>query len=266
MKMKIVIIFANQKGGVGKTTLCREIAVYLAFYGLVVLIIDADAQGNLSKSLTSNENPVPGLYEALEGQAVNIQNLGDNLSLLSGDFRLSGLEKSLVGEMDAYGRLKELLESPLFANYDLILIDTPPSLGVLTGNALAAGNHIVIPMRPALYSMQGTNDLVKTIAKVRKTLNPDLNLLGVIINGFDSIPVIVKEIRKEIEDSFGDKVFGTALSETIKFEEAIAEKKGVIHLKKLDKSRAKEEVEKIGVELLTRLGTEGMMFREASHG
>jgi chromosome partitioning protein len=249
-----IIIFSNQKGGVGKTTICRELGISLAFQGLVVLLVDCDPQGNLSKSLTSNEHTVPGLYEALEGGAVNIQNLGDNLSLLSGDFRLSGLEKSLVGEMDAYGRLTELFSSELFQAYDLILVDTPPSLGVLTGNALAAGKHIVIPMRPSLYSMQGTNDLVKTIAKVRKTLNPDLNLLGVIINGFDSVPVIVKEIRKEIEDSFGDKVFGTALSETIKFEEAIAEKKGVIHLKKLDKSRAKLEVERISVELLVRLG------------
>jgi chromosome partitioning protein len=257
-----IIIFSNQKGGVGKTTLCREIGIALAFQGLIVLLVDCDPQGNLSKSLTSNEHTVPGLYEALDGgpstplgtSAVNIQNLGDNLSLLSGDFRLASLEKSLVGEMDAYGRLTELLSSELFQAYDLILVDTPPSLGVLTGNALAAGKHIIIPMRPSLYSMQGTNDLVKTIAKVRKTLNPDLNLLGVIINGFDSIPVIVKEIRKEIEESFGTKVFGTALSETIKFEEAIAEKKGVIHLKKLDKSRAKLEVERISVELLVRLG------------
>jgi chromosome partitioning protein len=248
------VIFSNQKGGVGKTTLCRELGIALAFQGLVVLLVDCDPQGNLSKSLTSNEHTVPGLYEALDGGAVNIQNLDDNLSLLAGDFRLASLEKSLVGEMDAYGRLTELLSSELFQAYDLILVDTPPSLGVLTGNALAAGKHIVIPMRPSLYSMQGTNDLVKTIAKVRKTLNPDLNLLGVIINGFDSVPVIVKEIRKEIEESFGNKVFGTALSETIKFEEAIAEKKGVVHLKKLDKSRAKLEVERISVELLVRLG------------
>jgi len=145
-------------------------------------------------------------------------------------------------------------------------VDTPPSLGVLTGNALAAGRHIVIPMRPALYSMQGTNDLVKTIAKVRKTLNPDLNLLGVIINGFDSIPVIVKEIRKEIEESFGDKMFKTALSETIKLEEAIAEKIGVIHLKKLDKSRAKEEIQRIGAEMLVRLGGAFNEESEARHG
>jgi chromosome partitioning protein len=260
------VIFSNQKGGVGKTTLCRELGVYFASRDLHVLLVDCDPQGNLSMSLTENEHPVPGLYEALEGGAVNIQKLDDKLSLLSGDFRLASLEKSLVGELDAYDRLKELFASQLFTGYDLILVDTPPSLGVLTGNALAAGKHIVIPMRPALYSMQGTNDLVKTIAKVRKTLNPDLNLLGVIINGFDSIPVIVKEIRKEIEESFGDKMFETALSETIKLEEAIAEKVGVIHLKKLDKSRAKEEIQRIGAELLVRLGGAFNEESEARHG
>jgi chromosome partitioning protein len=106
---------------------------------------------------------------------------------------------------------------------------------------------------------------MKTMAKVKKTINPALNLLGVIINGFDSVPVIVREIRKEIEESFGDKVFSTVLSQTIKLEEAIAERTGVIHLKHLAKSRAKEEVERIGAEFLARLG--GVSAEsEARHG
>jgi chromosome partitioning protein len=259
-----VTIFSNQKGGVGKTTLCRELGVYISTRGFHVLLVDADPQGNLSKSLLSEEFS-GGLYDALEGNAIALQELSSNISILAGDFRLSALEKSLVGEIDAFGRLRELFETSHFRNYDHIFVDTPPSLGVLTGNALAAGDHILIPMRPSMYSMQGTNDLMKTIAKVIKTINPGLNLLGVIINGFDSQPVIVREIRREIEESFGEKVFATVLSQTIKLEEAIAERTGVIHLKHLAKSHAKEEVERIGAELLVRFG--GVFNgNEAHHG
>jgi chromosome partitioning protein len=254
MNAPIITVFSNQKGGVGKTTLCRELGVYVSTRGFHVLLVDADPQGNLSKSLLSDDASAGGLYDALEGSAIAVKSVSSSLSILSGDFRLSALEKSLVGEIDAFGRLRELFESAHLKNYDHIFVDTPPSLGVLTGNALAAADHILIPMRPALYSMQGTNDLMKTVAKVKKTINPSLNLLGVIINGFDSQPVIVREIRKEIEDSFKDKVFGTVLSQTIKLEEAIAERTGVIHLKHLAKSHAKEEVERIGAELLVRLG------------
>jgi chromosome partitioning protein len=263
----LVTIFSNQKGGVGKTTLCRELGVYMSTRGVHVLLVDADPQGNLSKSLLPDDGAAAGgLYDALEGSAVAVQAIADRLSILAGDFRLSALEKSLVGEIDAFGRLRELFETEHFQSYHHIFVDTPPSLGVLTGNALAAADHLVIPMRPALYSMQGTNDLMKTVTKVKKTINPGLNLLGVIINGFDSQPVIVREIRKEIEESFGDKVFATVLSQTIKLEEAIAEHTGVIHLKHLARSHAKEEVERIGAELLARLGEAGHGPEEAPNG
>jgi chromosome partitioning protein len=247
-------IFINWKGGTGKTTVCRELGVYVASRGLKVALIDADPQGNLTKSLLPETAAGgAGLYDALDGGALNLHELDRHLHLLAGDFRLSALEKSLVGEIDAFGRMRELFAQEAFQRHSHLFIDTPPSLGVLTGNALAAGDHIIIVMRPALYSMQGTNDLMQTISKVKKTLNPRLNLLGVIINGFDSQPVIVREIRKEIEESFGEKVFSTVLSQTIKLEEAIAERTGVIHMKYLAKSRAKEEVERIGAELLARL-------------
>jgi len=253
-----VIIFSNQKGGVGKSTLSRELGIYLASRGHNILLVDCDPQGNLSKSLLEeNETTGPGLYEALTGDAILFKEITEHLSILTGDFRLSSLEKSLIGEIDCYTRLKELFETNHFKAFDIIFLDTPPSLQVLTLNALAAADYIIIPMRPTLYSMQGTNDLISTIAKVKKNLNPELNLLGVIINGFESIPVITREIKNEIKESFGDKVFEQVLSKTIKLEEAIAEKKGVIHLRKLDRSRAKQEVSRIGVELLARLGLQG---------
>jgi chromosome partitioning protein len=252
--MMPIIIFPNQKGGCGKTTTTRELALFTATLGKKVCIIDSDPQGNLTKSLVSEDDIISGLYEALDNQAYEFIPVNGNLRLLAGDKRLAVLEKSLIGEMDAFTRLKDLLAEELFAGFDYIFIDTPPSLGILTGNGLVAATHFVIPMSPALYTLQGTNDLMDTVSKVRRNLNPDLKLLGVIINAYDSKPVITRQITEEIRESFGDIVFATHLSKTIKIEEAIAQKIGVTELRRLDRSRAREEVAAIGNELLRRLG------------
>jgi chromosome partitioning protein len=247
-----IIIFSNQKGGVGKTTLTRELGIYVASLGNGVLLVDCDPQSNLTKSLL--ETADGGLYDALAGGAALPVALEGNLSLFAGDFRLALLEKSLIGEIDAYSRLRSLLADPSLAAFDFIFLDTPPSLGVLTVNALTAAQHLLIPMNPSLYSMQGTNDLMRTVSKIRSNLNPALSLLGVIINAYDSVPVITRQIRREIEGSFLEKVFATVLSKSIKLEEAIASRKGVIHHTHLGESRARQEVCALGDELLHRLG------------
>jgi chromosome partitioning protein len=246
-----VVIFSNQKGGVGKTTLTREIGIYLSSLGKRLLFVDCDPQGNLTKSLTGET--YGGLYEALTDGGLHLAALDGNASLLAGDFRLALLEKSLTGEIDAYSRLRELLGREELAAFQFVFLDTPPSLGVLTVNALAAAGHLVIPMNPSLYSMQGTNDLMRTVSKVRSTLNPALSLCGVIINAYDGVPVITRQIRAEIEASFGGKVFSTVLSKSIRIEEAIATRTGVIHHKHLAGSRAADEVKALGDELLSRL-------------
>jgi chromosome partitioning protein len=255
------VIFSNQKGGVGKTTLTREIGIYLSNLSHRVLFVDCDPQGNLSKSLL--EQTDGGLYEGLADRELRLAALDDHASILSGDFRLALLEKSLIGEIDAYTRVRELLADKRLASFDFILLDTPPSLGVLTVNALAAAQHLVIPMNPSLYSMQGTNDLMRTVSKVRANLNHSLSLLGVIINAFDSVPVITRQIRAEIEGSFTDKVFATVLSKSIKLEEAIASRTGVIRHRHLGASRVADEVRSLGDELLRRLGSPAT--REVRH-
>ncbi len=245
------IIFSNQKGGVGMTTLTREIGLTLAVAGKRVLLVDCDPQGNLTKSLVDGAEG-GGLYDALQdGSGVRITDLDEHLSLLAGDFRLSLLEKSLIGEIDAYTRLKALLGDPRIGSYELVLLDTPPSLGVLTVNALAAASDLVIPINPSLYSMQGTNDLLRTVSKVRSSLNPTLNLLGVIVNAYDSVPVITRQIRAEIESSFGEKVFTTVLSKSIRLEEAIASRRGVIQ--HAGSHKVADEVRSLVAELVHRL-------------
>ena len=124
------IIFSNQKGGVGKTTLTRELGIYLSSLNNRVLLVDCDPQGNLTKSLL--EGTDGGLYDALTSDGLPPLKLDEKLSLYAGDFRLALLEKSLIGEIDAYSRLRTLLADPVIADFDLIFLDTPPSLGVLT--------------------------------------------------------------------------------------------------------------------------------------
>jgi len=246
MTKPAIIVFSNQKGGVGKTTCTRELSIWLASKGHKTLIIDTDPQANLSKSLV--DEPGFGLYEAITGIEYEPEEVKPNLWLLSGNVKLAGLEKQLISELDAYTRMRDLLLEEKFFEYDFILIDSPPSLGVLTVNALTASDFLIIPMNPSLYSMQGTNDLMATVSKVRKNYNPNLSLLGVIINAFDSIPSITRQIKKEIEETFKSKVFKTAISKSIQIEEAIASKKGVT----TGKTKVSEEIKDIGKELIIR--------------
>ena len=245
------ILFTNQKGGVGKTTLTREIGLYLGKTGKRILFVDCDPQGNLSKSLVETE-PERGLFEALDGEAINLCRVSETVSLLAGSVRLALLEKRLLGELDAYSRLSDLFENEVFRDFDFILLDTPPSLGILTVNALAACEGLVVPMSPALYSLQGTNDLMQTVSKVRKSLNPGLELVGVIINAFDSVPVITRQIKSEIEEAFGEKVFPVVVSKSIRIEEAIALKVGVSVIDQ--KHKVAGEIKSISEELLSRCG------------
>jgi chromosome partitioning protein len=175
------------------------------------------------------------------------------LALLPGNLSLSLLEKRLLGEIDAYERLRELLDTDEFRVYDFILLDTPPSLGILTINALGAADHVVIPMSPSLYSMQGTNDLMASVAKVRKGLNPSINLLGVIINAYDSVPVITREIREEIRENFAEKLFTYHLSRSIRVEEVIIRGEGLAQQKGREYAKAREEILAITKELLNRI-------------
>ena len=249
------IIFTNQKGGVGKTTLCRNIGWQLATCGYKVLLIDADGQGNLTKSLVEEETDLetPGLYEALTGSGIHFQQIRENLSLLSGSKKLSLLEKQLASEIDGYTRFKELLEGDDFRQFDLVFIDSPPSLGMLTANGLAASSYLVIPMNASLFSMQGTNDLLETVGKVTKTFNSELSLLGVVLNTYDMIPLISRQIREEIIESFKEIMFKTVIHKSIKIEEAVALQCGVGELTGSGTQKVKNEIASLSAELIVRL-------------
>ena len=252
-----IVVVTNQKGGVGKTTLVRELGLALAADGLSVLLVDSDAQGNLTRSLIDEKGSelIDGaeLAEGLEGDQVEPLRLRDKVDLLAGGRSLSFFERRYYGEVDCYHRLKKLFERELFRAYDLILIDTPPSLGILTVNALAAADGLLIPMSPAQYTMQGTNELLATVTKSRETLNGELDLIGAMINAFDPVPVIVREIVQEIRSSFGPTCFGSFITKSIRIEEAIAEKKGVVELSGSSWKKCRDEVVAAAAELRGRL-------------
>jgi chromosome partitioning protein len=256
-----VVVVTNQKGGVGKTTLVRELGLALAADGLSVLLVDSDAQGNLTRSLveTKDQDTFAGqsgsaeLAAGLEGEEVRPFPLRDKVDLLAGGRSLSFFERRYYGEVDCYHRLRKLLEREAFEKYDLILIDTPPSLGILTVNALAAADGLLIPMSPAQYTMQGTNELLSTVTKSRETLNSNLELIGAMINALDPVPVIVREIVQEIRGSFGRACFEAFITKSIRIEEAIAEKKGVVELAGAPWKKCRDEVVAAAAELRGRL-------------
>jgi chromosome partitioning protein len=213
--------------------------------------VDCDPQGNLSKSF---EVEASGLYDGLTGGEAIVHHINNRLALLPGNLSLTLLEKRLLGEIDAYERLRDLLDIEEFSVYDFILLDTPPSLGILTINALGAADHVVIPMSPSLYSMQGTNDLMASVAKVRgRDSILHFNLLGVIINAYDSVPVITREIREEIRENFAEKLFTYHLSRSIRVEEVIIRGEGLAQQKGREYAKAREEILAITKELLNRI-------------
>jgi chromosome partitioning protein len=256
-----VVVVTNQKGGVGKTTLVRELGLALAVDGLSVLLIDSDAQGNLTRSLVETKDPdifagqsgSAELAAGLEGDESEPLKLRHNVDLLAGGRSLSFFERRYYGEVDCYHRLKKLLEREVFEKYELILIDTPPSLGILTVNALAAANGLLIPMSPAQYTMQGTNELLSTVTKSRETLNGELDLIGAMINMLDPVPVIVREIVQEIRGSFGPACFEAIITKSIRIEEAIAEKQGIVELPGAPWKKCRDEIIAAAAELKGRL-------------
>ena len=259
------IVFTNQKGGVGKTTLTRELGCYFAAEkNLRVLLVDCDSQGNLSKSFF--DQPQSGLYEAVTEDSVEILPVADRLDLLAGTVYLSLLEKQLVGEFDGYLRFRELFEKEEFAEYDLILMDTPPSLGILTGNALSAADHLVMPITASQYALQGASDLLETMEKIRRSLNPNLYPLGVAINCYNPITVIGRELKQELHNAFGETCFSTVISRSIRMEEAIAERKGVVELQGKVWQKPADEVRHLGDELLARAGhkPDGLLLAHAT--
>ncbi len=220
-----VISFVNQKGGVAKTTSAVNIGACLADHGKRVLLVDLDAQGSLSicsglREIGADELTV---YEVLKGAAVTktVRNVADGLDILPADIRLSGAEIELSSVPGREFLLKEAL-SVYEDTYDYILIDCPPSLGVLTLIALTASDGVIVPVKADFLALNGMSQLVDVINVVKRRMNPDLEIFGVIATFYNSRRNLDQQIVKQIETFFPGKLFETKISQNTALAEAPA--------------------------------------------
>ncbi len=217
-----IIVFANQKGGVGKTTSAVNIGAYAAEAGKKVLLVDFDPQGNLSSSLGSDKDK-PGIYQVITDQVLLSDAVQEttvrNLYLVSSDINLAGANVELIDAEDREYFLKKVLEREK-ENWDYIFIDCPPSLGILTLNGLTAAHQVIIPMQCEYFALEGLTLLLKTIQQVQKSLNTSLTLGGIVFTMYDSRTRLAHEIVQEVTSYFKDKVFRTVIPRNVKLSEA----------------------------------------------
>ena len=227
----MLVAIANQKGGVGKTTTAINLASALAMRGKPTLLIDLDPQGNSTLSYVERESIDRTIYDAIVDPSCPMSDVirpttQECLSVAPARIALAKLESRLVGEIDAHFRLKDRLQ-PIRKQFPNVVIDCPPTLGLLTVNALVAETHLLIPIQSSYFALEGTDDLLETIEKVRGRANPNLKILGVLITMHDKRTSLARDIKKQIRQVFGAKVFKTIISKNVRLEESPAYRESI---------------------------------------
>ncbi len=222
--MAKVIALCNQKGGVGKTTTAINLATYLALSGKKILLIDIDPQGNATSGLGINKHDIKhSVYHILiddaDPRSIMIDTQVNNLSLFPSNLNLTGAEVELVSVLGREHKLKKALAG-LLDDFDFILIDCPPSLGLLTINALSAANSVLIPIQCEYYALEGLGQLVNTVNLVKENINPSLEIEGVLLTMADYRTKLTTEVINEVKKFFSGKVYETVIPRNIRLAEA----------------------------------------------
>ena len=223
-----IVAVANQKGGVGKTDLTVNVSCQLASLGKKVLLIDMDPQGNATTYLVSPDTPILKttadllLEESLALEDVVIRNCRENLDVVPSDVTLSACQIKLANDIGMQFKLKKKLKALAEGGsaYDYVLIDTPPSLGLLTVNTLTAASRVIIPIQTQYLAMEGVVQLEETIKKVKEDINPGLDILGAVLTLYDRRTLISREVEAKVREGFGGRVFGTVIPVNVRLAEA----------------------------------------------
>jgi chromosome partitioning protein len=227
----MIITVANQKGGVGKTTTAINLSAAVANKGFRTLLIDLDPQANSTMSYVDTHGVLRSMYDVLVTEEIEfkdavVETQVPNLWLAPSRISLAKLESKLIGDLDGPFRLKDKLKDA-GNEYDYIFIDTPPTLGMITVNALVASTHVLVPIQSSYFALEGTDDLLETIEKIKSRPNPNLQLLGVVITMHDKRTTLAKDIHDQIGQVFGDRLFNTVITKSIRLEESPAYKESI---------------------------------------
>lgn len=247
-----VIAIANQKGGVGKTTTSVNLSSCLALLGAKVLLIDVDPQGNSTSGLGIDKSSVKRcVYDCLVNDVpmddAIISTQVDNLSLLPATIQLAGAEVELVSVLARENMLKRALEKVKY-RYDFVIMDCPPSLGLLTINALTAATSVLVPIQCEFYALEGLSQLMRTVGLVQKNLNPSLQLEGVVLTMFDARTNLSIQVVDEVKNHFRNKVYHTIIPRNIRLSEAPSHGKPIVQYD--PKSRGAEVYLELAKEVL----------------
>ncbi len=251
----MIITVANQKGGVGKTTTAINLSAAVANKGFKTLLIDLDPQANSTMSYVDVRGVARSMYDVLVTEEVEFDKVVvptqlPNLWLAPSRISLAKLESKLIGDLDGPFRLKDKLATTI-ADYDYVFIDTPPTLGMITVNAMVASTHVLVPIQSSYFALEGTDDLLETIEKIKARPNPNLQLLGVVITMHDKRTTLARDIHEQIGNVFGDRLFNTVITKSIRLEESPAYKESIFTF--APKSSGAMEYYSLSEELLARV-------------